>query len=66
MKPNEIRFYEECTNEPIYLTSIKSQIIPHLGSDIVVLDKRYFVTDVLIVYEDYGTYVDVTLEKVDE
>ena len=66
MRPNEIRFYEENEHEPMYLTSIKSQIIPHLGSDIVVLDKRYFVTDVLIVYEDFNTYVDVTLEKVDE
>ena len=41
-------------------------IVPHLGSDVVVDDKRYFVTDVLITYEGDQQYVDVTVEHVNE
>ena len=41
-------------------------IIPHLGSDVVISDRRYFATDVLIQYMEDKTVVDVIVEKVDE
>nr|DAV08932.1 MAG TPA: hypothetical protein [Caudoviricetes sp.] len=41
-------------------------IIPHLGSDVVISDRRYFVTDVLIQYLENETVVDVIVERVNE
>lgn len=41
-------------------------IIPHLGSDVVISDRRCFVTDVLIQYLENETVVDVIVERVNE
>lgn len=49
------------------LYETQSLAIPHMGSDIVIFDKRYFVIDVLITYfDDLTTQVDITCERVYE
>ena len=65
MRPDKIRFFENDNKLP-FLAEFDSMIIPHLGSDVVISDRRYFVTDVLIQYMEDKTVVDVIVEKVDE
>lgn len=60
-----IRFFDG--EELIGCFSYDNIIVPHLGSDIVVNDKRYFVIDVLITYEEgMGQHVDVVTERINE
>ena len=65
MRPDKIRFFEN-DDKLTFLAEFDSKMIPHLGSDVVIFDRRYFVTDVLIQYMDNETVADVTVEKVDE
>lgn len=63
-----LRFYEQdMSGQLTELYETQSLAIPHMGSDIVIFDKRYFVIDVLITYfEDLTTQVDITCERVYE
>mgnify|MGYP006886772889 FL=1 len=60
-----IRFFDD---GGIFLEEFayNNAIVPHLGSDVVVNDMRYFVTDVLITYEGDQQCVDVTVERINE
>lgn len=60
-----IRFFEG--DQVVACFHYDSVIVPHLGADIVVNDKRYFVTDVMITYQEgRGQLVDVVMEYVNE
>lgn len=63
-----LRFYEQdMSGQLTELYETQSLSIPHMGSDIVIFDKRYFVIDVLITYfDDLTTQVDITCERVYE
>ena len=65
MRPDKIRFFENDNKLP-FLAEFDAMIIPHLGSDVVISDRRYFVTDVLIQYLENETVVDVIVERVNE
>lgn len=62
-----LKFYEEDkTGQLLQFYETASLAIPHMGSDVIIFDKRYFVTDILITYFDDMTQVDVTVERVYE
>ncbi len=63
---NSIRFYEYCEPENKFLWEVDSIVVPHIGSDIIINDKRWFVLDILTTYEKNGTMVDIVLEKIDD
>ena len=67
MIPTRIRFYELSDDGgKTYISDYNSYMIPHLGSDIKLNGMKYFVIDIIIDYENLGTCVDITLEKVNE
>ena len=63
-----LKFYErDASNQLLQFYETASLAIHHMGSDVVIFDKRYFVTDILITYfDDYTTQVDITVERVYE
>lgn len=63
---NSIRFYEYCEPENKFLWKVDSVVVPHIGSDIIIKDVKWFVLDVLTTYEENETKVDIVLEKIDE
>lgn len=63
---NKIRFYEYAEPEPKFMYEIESSVVPHIGSDIILGDKKWFVLDILITYETGYTQVDITMEEIEE
>lgn len=58
-----LRFFEINNDFVVYET--ESTVLPHLGTDIIINDKPYMVTDIVIVYCE-NSYADITMERINE
>ena len=63
---DKMRFFidSDKTEKLIYSFNSNNLIVPHLGADVIVNDKIYYVTDVVVAYDDDAQSVDVMVEEV--
>ena len=64
---DNIRFFT-CKGEEealVYSFDSNNPIVPHLGADVIINGQIYYVTDVVIAYENGKQYVDIIVEEVD-
>lgn len=63
---DNMRFFINCdeAGKLIYSFDSNHLVVPHLGADVIVNDKIYYVTDVVIAYDGDKQSVDVMVEEV--
>lgn len=65
---DNMRFFtgHDETEKLIYSFDSNNPLVPHLGADVIINSTIYYVTDVVIAYEDGKQFVDVMVEEVND